>query len=544
MLTDDQQKAFAEIKEFISGKETSHCLAGYGGTGKTFLTRYILAWCQQRNISVAGLAPTHKARKVLESNLTTSFGTITQTMTVASFLNKLKQHSYVGTKNFRGYGSKADQYDLFLIDECSMICDKDVDEIVKHIKSSGKKALFIGDPGQIPSPSQEFEENKDGTISKKDSKAFQCKTSHLTEIKRQQDDHPLLDIYTEIRKNIFEEPDIPRENNVIVTPMGNKGVKFYQDHDRFLEKIKRTLVKLDPSELIEYRVISYTNDSVQLYNKYVRDVLNYQEQFVINDVLVGYNNVGFPIHIVENGQEYYVNSIKHHKAYIVKAVGATGIETFNCSGTQVGLKDLMGRVTNVFFPNVTDPGNVAVFTKLKDLAKNVNKKGSTLKEFKWYSALKNQLLFMENLYEYGGKVFSEKQLKESQPLLFHQVNYYILYQNGKLVMNNSKATDKFNQQYPNMLQERITDNKAISDSEKIIDRFQLIEKDIDYGYAITAHKAQGSTYHTVFINEKDFSKIGNRWNPRLGKEENGTKEKNQLRYVAYTRPTFMAAVFY
>jgi hypothetical protein len=111
-------------------------------------------------------------------------------------------------------------------------------------------------------------------------------------------------------------------------------------------------------------------------------------------------------------------------------------------------------------------------------------------------------------------------------------------------MNNSKATDKFNQQYPNMLQERITDNKAISDSEKIIDRFQLIEKDIDYGYAITAHKAQGSTYHTVFINEKDFSKIGNRWNPRLGKEENGTKEKNQLRYVAYTRPTFMAAVFY
>jgi hypothetical protein len=544
MLTDDQQKAFAEIKEFITGKETSHCLSGVAGSGKTFLTRYILGWCQQRNVSVAGLAPTHKARKVLESNLTTSFGTITQTMTVASFLNKLKQHSYVGTKNFRGYGSKADQYDLFLIDECSMICDKDVDEIIKHIKSSGKKALFIGDRYQVPNPVQDFEENKDGTISKKDSKAFKCKTSHLTEIKRQQDDHPLLDIYTEIRKNIFEEPDIPRENNVIVTPTGNKGVKFYEDHDRFLEKIKRTLVPLDPSELIEYRVITYTNDSVQLYNKYVRDVLNYKDQFVINDVLVGYNNVGFPIHIVENGQEYYVNSIKHHKAYIVKAIGGTGIETFNCSGTEVGLKDLMGRVTNVFFPNVTDPGNVAVFTKLKELAKNVNKKGSTLKEFKWYSALKNQLIFMENLYEYGGKVFSEKQLKENHKMLFHQVNYYILYQNGKLVINNSKATDKFNQQYPNILQERIADNKSISDNEKFADKFQLIEKDIDYGYAVTTHKAQGSTYHTVFINERDFSKISNKWNSKWNAYENGTKERNQLTYVAYTRPVYMAAVYY
>ncbi len=34
----------------------------------------------------------------------------------------------------------------------------------------------------------------------------------------------------------------------------------------------------------------------------------------------------------------------------------------------------------------------------------------------------------------------------------------------------------------------------------------LIKKDLDYGYGITIHKSQGSTYNTVFVNGKDINK--------------------------------------
>lgn len=58
----------------------------------------------------------------------------------------------------------------------------------------------------------------------------------------------------------------------------------------------------------------------------------------------------------------------------------------------------------------------------------------------------------------------------------------------------------------------------------------VIKKDLDYGLAITCHKAQGSTYTHVFVMEND---INENWI---------LKERNQLKYTALTRPTMTATV--
>lgn len=58
----------------------------------------------------------------------------------------------------------------------------------------------------------------------------------------------------------------------------------------------------------------------------------------------------------------------------------------------------------------------------------------------------------------------------------------------------------------------------------------IIVKDLDYAYAITAHKSQGSTYSHVFVMEND---INENW---------VLKERNQLKYTALTRPTMTAVV--
>ena len=58
----------------------------------------------------------------------------------------------------------------------------------------------------------------------------------------------------------------------------------------------------------------------------------------------------------------------------------------------------------------------------------------------------------------------------------------------------------------------------------------IIVKDLDYGYAITGHKAQGSTYSHVFVMEND---INDNW---------VLKERNQIKYVALTRPSMTATV--
>ena len=58
----------------------------------------------------------------------------------------------------------------------------------------------------------------------------------------------------------------------------------------------------------------------------------------------------------------------------------------------------------------------------------------------------------------------------------------------------------------------------------------VIVKDLDYGYAITGHKSQGSTYSHVFVMEND---INQNW---------VVKERNQIKYVALTRPSISATV--
>lgn len=58
----------------------------------------------------------------------------------------------------------------------------------------------------------------------------------------------------------------------------------------------------------------------------------------------------------------------------------------------------------------------------------------------------------------------------------------------------------------------------------------VIVKDLDYGYAITGHKSQGSTYTHVFVMEND---INDNW---------VLKERNQIKYVALTRPSISATV--
>jgi hypothetical protein len=58
----------------------------------------------------------------------------------------------------------------------------------------------------------------------------------------------------------------------------------------------------------------------------------------------------------------------------------------------------------------------------------------------------------------------------------------------------------------------------------------VIGKDLDYGYAITGHKCQGSTYEHVLILADDIAQ-----NYKI-------KERNQILYVALTRPTSTATL--
>jgi len=75
----------------------------------------------------------------------------------------------------------------------------------------------------------------------------------------------------------------------------------------------------------------------------------------------------------------------------------------------------------------------------------------------------------------------------------------------------------------NILKLRAINKKGKDKSWIVYYNFLRRYADVMYGYSITAHKAQGSTYDTVFLLEDD---IDVNWN---------IVERNRIKYTAYTR---------
>jgi hypothetical protein len=540
-LTLDQENALNGILDFIfkpvkERDDVACTLSAYAGCGKTFLTRIIVNKVSHV-FSIIGVAPTHKARKVLEDFLNNASLLKIKTSTIASLLSKIKQHNYIGTQNYSGSSNeKMQKYDLFIIDEASMITDSDINCIINYAFQLNRKIIFVGDKYQIPNPTQKYI-CKNGFATKKESEAFFLKHQfQLVTNMRQKDNNPLVDVYTELLLSIKEcrEPTINRKDNSI----GEYGIKYYKDKETWMT----TFCNLYNSMEIKHniRILAYTNERIKYYNQNIRKKLKILEPFKLGEILMGYNNIGWPNHIIENGQDYYIVQIEHtikHKIYpysdlVGHIIKIQPIQDKNC-------------VNSIFIPDISCPKNQDILNELIKLAEKVNQIKSNKNTFKEYSKLKNQLVFMENIYKFNNKITGEEEFKYSHPLLFKSVIDIIKDQGeGDRSIIENDLSQKINLTYKGLIEDRIQDDKPLTPVERLCDKYCVIQKDIDYGYCITAHKSQGSTFHTVFIDETDFEKLKNYWSYDLDCYINTIKEKGQLKYVCYTRPTHTAHVFF
>jgi hypothetical protein len=545
-LTPDQQIALDDIIEFIytpvkEREDVAGILYAAAGCGKTFLTRVIVNKVRGTH-RIAGVAPTHKARKVLDGFLNSNTLLKVKTMTIASLLNTMRSHSYIGTKHYvRGADSKMHLFDLFLIDEASMITDNDVELIISYAFEFKRKVLFIGDKFQIPNPSQKYI-CRDGVATKRDSVAFELAHAFgLTTNVRQSENNPIVDLYTEFRDAIAErrEPKISRKSKM----RGELGVRFYTSRQKWYDEIQSAYLNLE-TEIHNVRILAYTNDTVRSHNLMIRRIFKRGPKPEVGELLMGYNNLGWPEKIIENSQDYYVIDTVHT---ILHTVAPEISHTYRrLVGEIVTIKETDSEHKSVIFiPDLAAPENQDMLQDLVKRAERVNRRGSTKDDFKKYCRLNNKLVFMENVYNYGTEIMGEGEFRTNNPLLFKSVSDMIedADDGDRTVLDNKLSKDVQNK-YGAILTERIGDDKPLAGTERLCDRYCVIEKDLDYGVCITSHKSQGSNFTTVFVDEADFDKLHNYWSYTLDCQIEATKERNQLKYVSFTRPTTSAHVFY
>lgn len=147
-FTSDQQKAVDGIIEFIAAPFDATKfvigLTGAGGTGKTFITKYIIDHCIYSNSVIKCTSSTHKACRVFSQAIGGKIvDTIQSTFGLRLDLN-LEDFDPANPQFNPKVPPKLDNIKLLIIDEASMIPAKLVTFICKECKKLNIKILFIG----------------------------------------------------------------------------------------------------------------------------------------------------------------------------------------------------------------------------------------------------------------------------------------------------------------------------------------------------------------------------------------------------------------
>lgn len=159
---------------------------------------------------------------------------------------------------------KIQEYDLVIIDECSMLDHEIVQKIEGVLRQfSYLKVIYIGDDAQLPP----ILDTKRG-INRSIVFGLQNKVQ-LTEVMRTAKDNPIIGVVTDIRNNL-DSPDDIFSRETIINENGD-GIQFYDSRDEFMDDMYADFCSESYKTDNNYvRGIAYTNKAIYAMNQQVR----------------------------------------------------------------------------------------------------------------------------------------------------------------------------------------------------------------------------------------------------------------------------------
>lgn len=310
-FTDEQLKTYNLILEFLETPyKNFYLIEGYAGTGKTYLTTKLVHELVKNKIRVAITAPTHKAVKVLFNeagrinNEYIIFSTIHSILGLNEYIDGFGKQSF---KPMPGKEPKIKDYNVLIIDETSMLDDELFHHLLPYI-DKGLKIIFVGDPCQIPPV------NRMDCIpfTKQEQIKYDIEKNKLYNIVRQAKDNPIIQTTFDIRKDIgkIDILNIFDKNNINLQT--KQGVYLFRDNIIIDQnKIIQLIYDLFLSD--EYknnqdhiRVIAWRNETVNIYNQIIRQMLygDDVQKITVDEHLI----LNSPIFDQENPDEILLNT--------------------------------------------------------------------------------------------------------------------------------------------------------------------------------------------------------------------------------------------
>ncbi len=467
ILSNSQKEAVKVFKDwYLYNRSLVFTLSGSAGTGKSWLINYMIKNII-KNKRVIVSAPTHKAVRVVEAFTDTKGATLHSlhglrpNFNLSEFNIDKVQFDPLGTNKFM-------KYDTIVPDEASMI-GRDLHKLnLLRSVQYNTKIIYVGDRLQLLPVKED-----------KISAVFDSEYGYnLTDIIRQDNDNPILDLFTLLRSDILTNTAtflnyIKRNKESIRDGSGYRVLNVPQIVDYLPEVFKS---KEFDNNIDSYRIGTYTNASVNRWNKYVRKILTDDTELITKgDRLMGYKTIV---------DEFLSPIIINSNDYLVKEV-STRITDDKFKVFEVKIEDYYtGFDYNIFIVDHTDKTFTKYYQKIAQLHKNA-------------------------LY---GEIIKKNQLWKAY---YHYKETFMTMIDFELVYDGSKHAN--------------------------------VTREIDYSYAVTIHKLQGSTIDNVIIDGMDICYYNsNKKSPRVNTKgmPNVINQRNRLLYTGLSRTSKIGNILY
>ena len=306
VFNEGQELAIDSMLHFITtSRAATFCLQGYAGTGKTTSVQEVVR-CLPVNKRVVFTAPTNKATRVLREmaagagvepgGVCTTYALLGLRMTKDDSVKLIRQGDTDGTIS---------NYDIVVVDECSMLKQPLLNVLLAAAKRYGVKIIFMGDPLQLPPIGETY------------SQSFHCEEgAQLVEICRQAEGNPIIAATVELRRCILEGG---RPNFVAENVKGVGGLHLLEA-GKWMHWIKSGFNSNKYHESPDqFKVIAWRNRTVDFLNDQIRSVLfpdQYDKtKFVVGERVIAKEPItlddGDGVHVVlATDEEAYVEQVK------------------------------------------------------------------------------------------------------------------------------------------------------------------------------------------------------------------------------------------
>ena len=302
-MKEDQLKAFDAISKWYKKPGFGvFTLSGFAGTGKTYLVNHVLKQIVNKTVCIT--APTHKALKVVEK--ATGIRGVTVHALHAIRPNVALETFDIDNPGFEPMGQdKFDQYNLIIIDECSMVNSGLHSLNMKRAKEHGTKILYVGDAMQLPP----IKERLSNTFRSTD-------TYQLTQLIRQDDNNPMVVLFKLLRSDIATGGstflNYISKNKENVNELG-EGYSCMIQND-FVPSILTDFRSEKFKDNVEHiRYGGWTRVITKDWNRFIREeVIGTETIIKVGDLLTGHQTVvdEFFEPILINSEDYIVRQFE------------------------------------------------------------------------------------------------------------------------------------------------------------------------------------------------------------------------------------------